>query len=195
MAAKLTYMVSTGLIPKILEKIQAARRPERFTLDFVGTKLGHSGGSARPIIPLLKRMAFLGSDGVPSPLYDQFRNTETQGFAVAEGMRSAFSELFDRNEYIYELSREKSVGLVIEITGGTRNDKRTQAIVGTFQALNGLADFEREAPKEPSLELESNASESTPVSPSILTTPPIGNTDNIELRSLIEIRFPTSSRV
>jgi len=102
MAAKLPYMVSTGLIPKIFEKIQNARRPERFTQDFLETKLGHGGGSARPIIPLLKRMGFLGSDGVPTSLYDQFRNTETQGFAVAEGMRNAFGELFDRNEYVYE---------------------------------------------------------------------------------------------
>ena len=77
MIAKIPYMLSTGLIPRILEKIQNARRPERFTQDFLETKLGHSGGSARPIIALLKRMGFLGSDGVPTSLYGQFRNTET----------------------------------------------------------------------------------------------------------------------
>ena len=52
MAAKLPYMLSTGLIPKILEKVQNARRPERFTLDFLETKLGYSASSARPVIPL-----------------------------------------------------------------------------------------------------------------------------------------------
>ena len=89
MAVKLPYMLSTSLIPKILEKIQNARRPDRFTQDFLETKLGHGGGSARPFIPLLKRMGFLGSDGVPTSLYDQFRNTETQANAVAEGMKNA----------------------------------------------------------------------------------------------------------
>ncbi|MGF1475917.1 MAG: DUF5343 domain-containing protein [Geminicoccaceae bacterium] len=103
-------MLSVSLIPKILEKIQNARRPERFTQDFLETKLGHSGGSARSIIPLLKRMGFLGSDGVPTSLYDQFRNTDTQGAAVAEGMRNAFSELFERNEYVYEMNRDKLTG-------------------------------------------------------------------------------------
>ncbi len=39
MATKLPYLVSTGLIPKIFEKIQNARRPERFTQDFLETKL------------------------------------------------------------------------------------------------------------------------------------------------------------
>jgi hypothetical protein len=135
MAAKLPYMVAAGLIPKIFEKIQNARRPERFTQDFLETKLGHSGGSARPVIPLLKRMGFLGSDGVPTALYDQFRNTETQGLAVAQGIRNAFSELFDRNEYVYEMSRDKLTGQVIEITGGAKEDRTIRAIVGTFWAL------------------------------------------------------------
>ncbi|MBC6442860.1 MAG: DUF5343 domain-containing protein [Rhodobacteraceae bacterium] len=77
MATKLPYMASYGLLSKILESVQNARRPDRFTGDFLATKLGHSGGSARPVIPLLKRMRFLGSDGVPTTLYDQFRNQAT----------------------------------------------------------------------------------------------------------------------
>ncbi|MBG6207653.1 hypothetical protein IWQ49_002309 [Labrenzia sp. EL_126] len=151
MAIKLPYMLSPGVIPKILEKIQNARRPERFTQDFLETKLGQSGGSSRPIIPLLKRMGFLGSDGVPTTLYDQYRNTETQGFAAAKGMVNAYRELFDRNEYVYELSREKLLGQVIEVTGSAKEDRVTKAIVGTFCALNDLADFEAD------LEMDRNA--------------------------------------
>ena len=142
MAAKLPYMASPGLIPKILEKIQNARKPERFTQDFLETKLGHSGGSARAIIPFLKRMNFIGSDGVPTRLYDQFRNSETQADAVARGVRIAYSELFDRNEYVYEMSRDKLTGLVVEVTGGTKNDSATRQIVGTFTTLNHMADFD-----------------------------------------------------
>ena len=146
MAAKLPYMLSPGLISKILEKVQDARRPDRFTQDFLGTKIGYGSGSARPIIPLLKRMNFLGSDGVPTPLYDQFRNTETQGSAVAQGMKNAFRELFDRNEYVYALANDKLTGLVVEITGDTKKARSTKAIVGTFLALNEWANFEEESP-------------------------------------------------
>jgi hypothetical protein len=32
------------------------------------------GGSARPVIPYLKRTGFLGADGTPTPLYKSFRN-------------------------------------------------------------------------------------------------------------------------
>lgn len=142
MAARLPYVLSTGLIPKILEKAEQAKRPDRFTQDFLETKLGHSGGGARPIIPLLKRMGFLGSDGTPTSLYDQFRNGETKGSAVAQGMRTAFTELFERNEYAYELTRDRLTSLVVEVTGGTKEESKTKGIVGTFWALKALADFE-----------------------------------------------------
>lgn len=182
LTAKLPYMGSPGLIPKILEKVQNARRPERFTQDFLETKLGHGGGSARPIIPLLKRMNFLGSDGVPTSLYDQFRNSETQGFAVAEGMKTAFSELFDRNQYVYEMSRDKLTSLVIEITGGAKEDRCVQAIVGTFLNLKDMADFEGEptdktAPEENNERPRLNATQSVTHG-----AQPIASDEEIELR-------------
>ncbi len=180
MPSTLPYMLSTGLIPKILEKIQNARRPDRFTQDFLETKLGHSGGGARPIIPLLKRMKFLGSDGVPTPLYDQFRNTETHGFAIAQGMKNAFGELFDRNEYIYDMSSDKLVGLVVEITGGTKESRLTRGIVGTFLALNELATFDAEPPIAPP-GLTSDEANSLPPLPDA-KTPPMTNSENIEFR-------------
>ena len=182
MAYTLPYMFSTGLIPKILEKLQNARRPERFTQDFLETKLGHSGGSARAIIPLLKRMGFLGSDGIPTPLYDKFRNSETEAYAVAKGLKTAYSEVFDRNEYAHDLSREKLLGLIVEITGSTKSNRTTQAIVGTFCALNELADFDATEINEPSA--EENIEEEVPNNtPNNLPTPPqTEGTDDIELR-------------
>ncbi len=182
MASKLPYMMSTGLISKILEKVQNARRPERFTQDFLETKLGHSGGSARAMIPLLKRMGFLGSDGVPTTLYDQFRNVETQGLAVAEGMKNAFSELFERNEYVYELTREKLTGQVVETTGAAKDDRITQGIVGTFMALKDLADFEGDVSHNLPLESNSDTASSGAVLKDVPTTLPTANPDNAELR-------------
>ena len=165
MASKIPYMTSPGLVPKILEKVQNARRPERFTQDFLETKLGHSGGSARPIIPFLKRMGFLGSDGVPQTLYDQFRNAETRGAAVAQGMRNAYKELFDRNEYVYDLSRDKLTNLIVEVTGQTKDDTTTKCIVGTFKAVNDLAEFEADPVEEPQVA-------TAPDAPAI-TVPPV----------------------
>ena len=107
MADNLPYMVSPGAIPKILEKIQHARRPERFTQDYLETILGFASSSARPIIPLLKRIGFLNADGTPTRLYDQFRNPDSQGTAMAEALRIGYKELYDRNEYVHAITRDK----------------------------------------------------------------------------------------
>jgi hypothetical protein len=48
------FMNATGVVTKVFDKIIEASQPERFTQDYLSTKLGHSGGSARPVIPLLK---------------------------------------------------------------------------------------------------------------------------------------------
>jgi len=146
MSAKLPYMVSPGLIPKILTKIQEARKPERFTQDFLETKLGFAGGSARAILPLLKRMGFLNSDGTPTALYDRFRNIDTQPAAVAEGIRSAFAELFDRNRYAGDLSKDKLKALVMEVTGAAHDDRTVELSVSTFLKLKELADFDASLP-------------------------------------------------
>lgn len=144
MASKLPYMASPGQIPKILAKVQEARRPDRFTQDFLETKLGHSGGSARPIIPLLKRLGFLSTDGTPTGRYDSFRNEHSQGFAMAQGIKEAYSELYDRNEYAHEMTRDKLAGLVTEVTGAAKDDTVTKCITSSFEALKEFADFEAE---------------------------------------------------
>lgn len=180
MPSKLPYMLTPGLIPKILEKIQQARRPERFTQDFLETKLGHSGGSARAMIPLLKRIGFLGSDGAPTVLYDQFRNVETQGTAIAQGMKTAFGELFDRNEYVYELSREQLTALVVEVTGGTKREGKTRGIVGTFFALKESADFEGDGDQREPERMAPTRPEGLVSTPD--ANPAIGAEDNVDLR-------------
>jgi hypothetical protein len=66
MAEKLPYLAGYGNITKVLEKIKSAATPDRFTQDFLATKLSLKGGSARPVIPFLKRVGFLGPDGIPT---------------------------------------------------------------------------------------------------------------------------------
>ncbi len=131
---------------------------------------------------LLKRMGFLGSDGVPTSLYDQFRNAETQGLAIAEGMKNAFNELFERNEYVYELSREKLIEQVVEITGATREDRNTRAIVGTFLALKELADFEGPVIEQPVRQTNSETSPSSQIPMKPRDTSSVAETGNVELK-------------
>ena len=62
------YMNAYGSISKVLNKMIEAKRPDRFTQDFLDTVLALPSSSLRPIIPLLKRIGFLNSDGSPTDL-------------------------------------------------------------------------------------------------------------------------------
>jgi hypothetical protein len=68
MASKLPYVSVPGTMVKILNKIKEAQTPDRFTRDFLDTKLGFKGGTARQFIPLSRKLGLLKPDGTPSDL-------------------------------------------------------------------------------------------------------------------------------
>jgi len=84
-----------GNITKALAGIANASTPERFTQDFLSTKLGLKGGSARPVIPFLKRVGFLTSDGAPTELYKRYRNETHRGSALAAAIRQGTPDTID----------------------------------------------------------------------------------------------------
>jgi len=137
------FINATGLVTKTFNKIIEAQQPERFTQDFLSTKLGLTGGSARPIIPLLKRLGFVASDGTPTALYSQFRNPDTRGAAMAQAMRIGYKDLFERNEYANDLTKEKLKNLIVELTGAAPDDGMVRSIVGTFTNLLAYARFDQ----------------------------------------------------
>ncbi len=136
------FMNAYGNIPKILDKIKEAKTPERFTVDFLGTNLGFSGGSSRAFIPLAKRIGMLGADGAPTQLYRAFRNTSSSGAAMARAIRTGYPTLFSRNEYAHKLDAGKLEGLVMEATGLEKGASTLRSIVNTFEALRRYADFD-----------------------------------------------------
>lgn len=151
----LPYVLATGRIEPLFQKIQEAQIPLRFTQDFLDAKLGMKGGSAAPLIPLLKRIGFLENDGVPTDLYRKFRNPEMMGAALAQGIRKGYAELYSRNEYAHDLSPDRLTNLIVEITGKQKGDRVVNAIVATFNALKSKADFGSSLPNTKSSEEKS----------------------------------------
>ncbi|WP_400995242.1 DUF5343 domain-containing protein [Agromyces sp. GXQ0307] len=135
-------MMSTSVIPKILNKIREAATPDRFSQDYLGTVLGFAGGNAKPFIPLAKRLGLLNSDGTPTEVYKRFRGSqdESRG-AMAAAIRTGYAPLFKRNEYADKLDRRKLEGLITEITGSEAGSSTVKATSGTFEALKQFATF------------------------------------------------------
>jgi len=136
------YVNATGILNSVFKKIIEAPPPPRFTQDFLTTKLGFKKGSANAVIPFLKRIGFLGSDGVPTDLYNRFRNPSKAGRAVAEGMKLGYKDLYSRNEYWHSLSKNELSGLIIEATGTSQNSSTLQAILGTIGVLKHYSKFD-----------------------------------------------------
>jgi hypothetical protein len=141
------FMNAYGTTTKILNKIKEAQTPDRFTQDFLSTKLGFPGGTPRAFIAMAKRIGFLESDGRPTDLYKSFRNPSQSKAAMAAAIRKGYSLLYERNEYVHDLDKKKLEGLVVELTGLQQGHATARAIVGTFEALKALADFTKPEPK------------------------------------------------
>jgi Family of unknown function (DUF5343) len=142
---QLPYMNAYGNITKALQGIQAASTPPRFTQDFLSTRLGLKGGTAKPVIPYLKRTGFLASDGTPTSLYSRFRNAGQRGAAAAEALKRGYADLYTFNEYAHDLSPADFKGLVVQATGLEESSRTLKSIIGSYSALKAFADFSAES--------------------------------------------------
>jgi Family of unknown function (DUF5343) len=186
------FINATGLITKIFDKIISAAQPERFTQDFLKTKLGYDSGSSRPFIPLLKRLGFISTDGTPTPLYSKFRNKEARGDAMAQAIRHGYKEVFERNEYAHDLPKDKFKNLIVEITGLEPGETMVGAIVGTFFALKSYAQFDKDDTpqsenKKNVVVLENNGDDTPP--------PPRQPAAGLSLSYTINLNLPETSDV
>jgi hypothetical protein len=116
-ATPLPYLASPGSLKNALEKIRAAATPERVTGDFMSTMLQIKGGTGSALIPFLKKVGFVASDGAPTELYKRFRNPSIGGTAVADAIKIGYAPLKQVNEYFYELSDKDLSNLILQVTG------------------------------------------------------------------------------
>src|ERR1700731_2059302 len=155
--ASLPYLASPGSIKTALERIRDAATPDRVTQDFITTKLQIKGGTGLAVLPYLKKIGFVGTDGAPTDLYKRFRNSATAGAAVAQAIRTGYRELTQLNEYFYELDDRKLQDLIIQVTGAELKSSVVKLTFSTLKALRAFADFEASAvePKDSEKQLPS----------------------------------------
>jgi hypothetical protein len=154
MRIKLPYISYPACIPRILKKIKEAQSPDRFTYDFLQTKLGFKGGNYSQFIPLAKKINLLNTDGTPTDLYKKFRNNATSKHSIAEAIKKGYAELFTRNEYANDLSSDQLQGLVVEITGLESKSQVVKLICQTFEALKNESTFDSTNAEEPVVKKE-----------------------------------------
>ena len=136
------YLATPGSIKTALERIRSAATPDRVTGDFVETKLQIKGGQGSAILPYLKKIGLVASNGSPTSLYRAFRNPATGGAAIASAIKLGYKPLGDVNEYFYELDDQKLRGLIVQVTGSEPDSASTRLIVSTLKAIKEFASFD-----------------------------------------------------
>jgi hypothetical protein len=153
--SKLPYINAYGNIGKALEKIKTAATPDRFSQDFLEKTLGMGGGGSRPLIPLFKRIGFLGPDGTPTDLYKQFRNSDLSGGAMARALKIGYAPLYEMDEEVHKRDSVKLKNLVVQTTGSEASAPSVRSTVKSFEALNEFADFKSVGADDDELEDDS----------------------------------------
>lgn len=143
--ATLPYLVSPGSLKSALEKIQAAATPDRVSVSFVNTKLQIKGGTGAALIPYLKKIGFVASDGTPTELYKQFRNSTTGGAAAAQAVKHGYRLLAEVNEYFFDLGDKDLLNLILQVTGAEKDNQVAKLTLSTLKNLRTFANFESTA--------------------------------------------------
>ena len=155
----LPYTASPGSVKSVLDAIIKAERPDKLSNTYMETIFNLTGGGARSVPPILKKMGFLQSDGAPTDLYSKFKTDSGRSQAALSGLKQAFPEIFKKNEVAHRANEEQLSDIIVEITGLKKTDPVLRHILNTFSAIRGyIGDTNVDAPN-------STLRESEPVSP------------------------------
>lgn len=146
MALSKSYLTSFKNLNKILNAIQTAQAPPKFTVRFLES-LGFKNAADRLIIGVLKSVGFLTQDGAPTTRYFAFLDQTQSARVLAEGIREAYADLFQINTKAQDLSPAEVRNKLKTLTQGQASESVIDKMAGTFKALSQLADF-KTAPKQ-----------------------------------------------
>lgn len=132
------YMTSNNKIEPIMKDIQKAAKPPKFTVEFL-RHLGYTSSNDRAIIPLLKKLGFLGADGVPTEYYDKLRDATESKNVLGERIKDLYTDVFKIDTEIYKRSDEDIKGAFARVTG--KDAKSVGRYFSTFKTICGLANF------------------------------------------------------
>lgn len=138
------YTLSPGVLARVLEKLPISEKPGIFTQDFLGTVLGVTGGSARPIIPILKATGLLNQSGSPTELYAQFQTDGGRAKSAEQALRNGFVEIFKRNQFAHRADEKAIVDIIVAVTGLPKIDRIARSIFTTFEVFQAYAKLARE---------------------------------------------------
>lgn len=185
------YMNGFKNVPAIMQRIVSGAAPDKFNLDHL-QGLGFKSSGDRAIIPILKDLGFLTSDGSPTPRYHQYRDPSKSAQVLGEALREAYGELFLINDNLTASDRPAIVGKFKSSTNST--DKVADLQAATFLGLLKMADISK-APKD-SISEEGPPGDDNPqpiAAPA--TMPTLQAKTQLDLRYTIQVHLPATKDI
>ncbi len=138
MALANAYVQIYGQLPEVFQRLSEGQAPEKFTTQHL-KDLGFGSSNYRAVIPLLKALGFLTSDGTPTQRYHEYRNLAQSKKVMGEAIRDAYSDLFTIKSHPTSADRDLIEGKFKSVHNATANTAKLMA--NTFYSLLGLADL------------------------------------------------------
>jgi hypothetical protein len=145
MALPTSYLTSFKNVRSIMEAIQDAEAPQKFNRKFL-EDLGFKGSGDRLIVNVLKALGFLSSDGSPTDRYIRYLDQTEAPKVMAEGLRSAYADLFALKRDAQTLSRAELKSKIKSLRHGKGSDLVISNMASTFLEFAKLADWAEPAP-------------------------------------------------
>lgn len=188
------YVDAYGKISEIFSAIKSAAVPTKFNLDFIKTILGLKSSSFNAMIPLMKKLNFIDPMNQPTQAFKDYRDDSLSKQVMATQVKLAFDELFKASEFANKLTKEQLTTKLKTLLGVSDDDITLPKIVGTFQELVKLADFEGK--HKPAHKKTDSHTDDTPPPPS--TPPPLfNNTDEMKfgISYTINLNLPATTEI
>ncbi len=140
MALPTSYLTTGKNLQGILNAIRSAQAPDKFTLSFLES-LEFKSSSDRLIIGVLKSLGFIDDAGRPTERYFSYLDQTQSDKVLAEGIRSAYEDIFRVNVNAYQLSKQEVINKFKTLSQGKLSESVLDKMAMTFLALVKYADF------------------------------------------------------
>jgi hypothetical protein len=139
------YLYTVNTLPTILDAVQRAQVPPKFTNPFLQA-LGFKSTNDRAFINVWKGLGFLDGSSTPTENYKQFRDKAIAKAVLARQIMLAYKGIFEVDENAQSMSMEAVKGKLATLTG--KDETVVKKMAATFKALCKEADFTAKEPIE-----------------------------------------------
>lgn len=160
MALAESYVQTYGQLPEVFKRLSEGQAPDKFTRQYL-KDLGFTASSFHAMIPLLKTLGFLASDGSPTARYHEYRDHSQSRAVLGQALRDAYGDIFTIKANPTQADRALIEGK-FKSTHNT-SERVAQLMANTFFALLAQADVHSSSAKAKTETRTETEAESVPL--------------------------------